>query len=209
MQPTMSTRFHPLRPARAAPYVLVAALQAACVMCIAWPCAAHAQQPATAGGQPSPASANGQPGDDLSAAARRARADEERMLGGPSSAGNPYQSDAYSSDGASPAAQANELTSEARMRIVTPSNFYAAGGVAAATSAGGRNDTRGGTDRIRQRPGRATAGKYDPADDPTTGSGAWAAYDYGASTTSPTAPIYGNPYTSQREAAEKLYRSPW
>ncbi|WP_322010101.1 hypothetical protein [Paraburkholderia sp. J12] len=206
-----------LRMARGtAPSILALALY---VTCCAWPPAAHAQQdtvpasPASSDDRGNSASQDEQNGTGAPPTTHRVQSDEDGMLGGPSDEDNPYGGGAYSSDGASPAAQEDALTKEARMRIISPSDFYAASGAAgtsprggSATGGIGRSAAGTATDGIRRSLGHASAVKNAQS----AGDSTKAAYDYGASATSPTAPVYGNPYTgSQRSAAAQLYRSPW
>lgn len=193
----------PLRARTATAQVLAAALYAAC---LAWPGAIHAQGDADSA---SPASAHDehnadQRSDDLPTATRRARADEERLYGSPSTSSDPYKGGgAYTSDGASPAGQEKALTSEQRMQIVSPSEFYSASGTAAnkpgnVTSTPRRHVIRPVTSN-KETAAKGGGSSNDPAAD----------YDYGASATSPTAKVYGNPYTSPNKTAAQLYRSPW
>jgi hypothetical protein len=198
----------------AAPYALAAALQ---VTCCVWPLAAHAQQDTLPASSASSDDRSGADQDEQNGTGapttHRVQSDEDRMLGGPSEQDNPYGGGAYSSDGASPAAQEDALTKETRMRIISPTDFYAASGASgtstrAGNAAGGmgRNATGTATNGIRRSLGHAAAVKNAQSDSDSTK----AAYDYGASATSPTAPVYGNPYTgSQHSAAAQLYRSPW
>lgn len=172
--------------------------------CLACPLAAHAQQrdngsPSTSSANSTASDANGGSlqGDTMSSALRRSKADEQRLFGGPStSQDNPYNANPYTTDGASPLATEHTLTSESRMQMVNPSDFYAASG------AGAASPTRSGSADIRKRIGRGGS-KYSAGDDTR------AAYDYGASQTSPSAQLYGNPYASQRQGASQLYKSPW
>lgn len=216
---TRCLRSLPVLSAGAARHALAAAFTTtACA--IVWLPAAHAQSDPPAASSASATdrqnaddrSGNAR-GDGMSDTARRARTDEQRMLGSPRSPADPYGSDAYSTDGASPAAEEDALTRETRMQIVSPSDFYATGGTAAN---GLKNGAQGGTRGISRHIGETTATDADAATakagakDATAGGNVWSGYDYGAATTSPTAPVYGNPYSaSQRTAAEQLYRSPW
>ncbi|QGZ60662.1 hypothetical protein [Paraburkholderia acidisoli] len=184
------------------------ALASACAVCLAWPFAAQAQQ--RGGGSSSSTSSasssgdtsgdtSGASGNDLSSAIRRSKADEQRLMGGPStSQDNPYAADPYTTDGASPAAAEHKLTSESRMTVMNPSDFYAA------SSASAASPTRSGDSNIRKRIGQAGS-KYSG----TAAGNGKAAYDYGASQTSPAAQLYGSPYASQRQSAGQLYKSPW
>lgn len=184
------------------------ALASACAACAAslvWPLAAHAQQRGGSGSSSSSSSASstgdtsGASGNDLSSAIRRSKADEQRLMGGPSTThDNPYAADPYSTDGASPAAAEHALTSESRMTVMNPSDFYAA------SSASAASPTRSGDTSIRKRIGQAGS-KYSG----TAAGNGKAAYDYGASQTSPSAQLYGSPYASQRQSAGQLYKSPW
>ncbi|WP_310631715.1 hypothetical protein [Paraburkholderia sp.] len=204
------------------PMIPLAALVTLCAALAAWPSIVHAQGDAASG---TSASANGQrssaSGESaLTAAARRARADEQRLLGSPGASHNPYGGGgAYSSDGASPEGQEKALTTESRMHIVSPTDFYAtgtgaSGGAVRGTGSGASSRARGASAMNGASAGRSsthsriTHARPDNAASGAQGGG-WAAYDWGASTTSPTAKIYGNPYGSQRAAAAQLYRSPW
>jgi hypothetical protein len=189
----------------AAPCVLAVALYAACA---AWPCAALAQHDAATA---SSASASDQQSDSLSGTARRQKADAQRMLGGPRSAGNAYSGDPYSSNGASPDDAQDALTNEKHMHVVIPSDFYSTNGVG---TAGGKAGASGGTKNNRI----GANGMSRASNAATKGSGAGgrsgaAGYDFGASATSRTAKVYGNPYgdpyKSQRQSDAQLYRSPW
>jgi hypothetical protein len=213
---------------RFTPYVLAAALQAACA---AWPCAVIAQNApygAGAGGSPAAASdqsSQGSQGDTHSSAVQRQQQDEQRLLGGPGSSDNPYSVTPYSSNGASPDDARDALTSEKHMHVVTPGDYAAS----AASANGGRGDRSGasgggggssashsriaanGMSRAGNAVARSTGGGGG-------GSGAGrnrstAGYDYGASQTSPTAQVYGNPYASPYgspdQSNSELYKSPW
>ena len=197
----------------AAPYVLAAALQAACA---AWPCAALAQRaPDTA----SSASSSDR-GDTLSSAASRQKFDEQRLLGGPSSSGNPYSANPYASDGASPDDAEDALTNEKHMHVVPPgdkpaSDASGSGGRDARSDASSRS--AGGGVRSHSRigaNGQSRAGNAVARNAAGTGGRhASAGYDYGASQTSPTAQVYGNPYGSPYGSPDEpnatLYKSPW
>ncbi|HKR41982.1 MAG TPA: hypothetical protein VJU59_20315 [Paraburkholderia sp.] len=206
---------------RFAPYVLAAALQAACA---AWPCALYAQNAAYgagAGGSPAAASAQSSQGDTHTSAVQRQQQDEQRLLGGPGTSDNPYSVTPYSSNGASPDDARDALTNEKHMHVVTPGDYAAS----AASANGGRGDRSsasraggsGGANHSRigangmSRAGNAVARS-------TGGGGAGgkrstAGYDYGASQTSPTAQVYGNPYASPYgspdQSNSELYKSPW
>ncbi|MCP3722050.1 hypothetical protein M3I53_02730 [Paraburkholderia sp. CNPSo 3272] len=207
------------------PYVFAAALQAACA---AWPCAVFAQAAtygAATGGSPAAASAqSSQSGrDDAPAnAVQRQQLDEQRLLGGPGTSDNPYSVTPYSSNGASPDDARDALTNEKHMHVVPPGDYAASAASAnggrgdrssSASSAGGRgaaNHSRIGANGM-SRAGNAVARS-------TGGSGAGskrsaAGYDYGASQTSPTAQVYGNPYGSPYgspdQSNSELYKSPW
>ena len=197
----------------AAPYVLAVALQAACA---AWPCAALAQRaPSTAS-----SASSGKQGDTMSSAASREKADEQRLLGGPSSSGNPYSVSPYTSNGASPDDAEDALTNEKHMHVVPPGDKAASD----ASASGGRYDradasSRSGGGSVRSHSriaanGQSRAGNAVARN--TAGSGgrhASAGYDYGASQTSPTAQVYGNPYGSPYGSPDQpnsiLYKSPW
>ncbi|WP_069267803.1 hypothetical protein [Paraburkholderia nodosa] len=206
---------------RFAPYVLAAALQAACA---AWPCAAFAQNaPYGAGGSPatvSDQSRQGSQGDTRTGAVQRQQQDEQRLLGGPGTSDNPY-----SSNGASPDDARDALTNEKHMHVVTPGD-YAASAVSAnggrgdrssTSSAGGRgaaNHSRigaNGMSRAGNAVARSTGGAG--AGGPAGKGRSTAGYDYGASQTSPTAQVYGNPYGSPYgspdQSNSELYKSPW
>lgn len=177
----------------------------ACVTCllgVASPLA-HAQQrdsgSSSASSPDSDANGGSFQGDTMTSALRRSKADEKRLLGGPSaSQDSPYDANPYTADGASPMATEHALTSESRMQMVNPSDFYAASNAAAASP------TRSGSADLRKRIGHGGA-KYSGG----AASDAKAAYDYGASQTSPNTPLYGSPYASQRQSASQLYKSPW
>lgn len=193
-------------------------LLALCAALAAWPSPTRAQDDAASGAS---ASANGRHSDSddtLTSAARRTRADAQRLLGSPTASHNPYSGGAYSSDGSSPGAQEKALMSESRMRIVSPTDFYTTGSPAAGGSgaprAGASSRARGASALNSASGSRSsTHSRLARAASPDAASsaqgGAWGAYDWGASTTSPSAKIYGNPYGSQRAAAAQLYRSPW
>jgi len=193
----------------AAPYVLAAALHAAC---FAWPCTALAQRAAP--GAASSASAANPPADSQSSPAQREQSDEQRLFGGPSSAGgSPYSANPYSSNGASPDDEEDALTNEKHMHVFAPSSYGASG-----TSAeGGRETSRGGrtiTSGSRIGPnGISRAGNALNNRTASSGHRTTAGYDYGASQTSPNAHVYGNPYSnpygSPGESAAELYKSPW
>ncbi|MCP3707417.1 hypothetical protein M3I54_10545 [Paraburkholderia sp. CNPSo 3274] len=206
-----------------APYMFAAALQAACA---AWPCAVLAQNapPGTATGG-SPAAASGQSsqstqGDTLSNAVQRQQLDEQRLLGGPRTSGNPYSVTPYNSNGASPDDAQDALTNEKHMHVVTPGDYAASAASASggsdrgsASSGGGRsaaNHSRigsNGMSRAGSAVTRSTAGGG------ARGSRSTAGYDYGAAQTSPTAQVYGNPYSSPYgspdQSSSDLYKSPW
>ena len=193
----------------AAPYVLAAALHAACC---AWPCTALAQR--TAPGGASSASAVDQPANSQSSPAQREPSDEQRLLGGPSSAGgSPYSANPYRSDGASPDDEEDALTNEKHMHVFAPSSYGASG----TSAAGGRDASRGGrpiTSGSRIGPnGISRAGNALNKSTGSSGHRTAAGYDYGASQTSPAAHMYGNPYSnpyeSPGESAAQLYKSPW
>ncbi|MFP3798278.1 MULTISPECIES: hypothetical protein [Paraburkholderia] len=194
-------------------------LLALCAALAAWPSPTRAQDDAASGAS---ASANGRHSDSddtLTSAARRTRADAQRLLGSPTASHNPYSGGgAYSSDGSSPGAQEKALMSESRMRIVSPTDFYTTGSPAAGGSGGtraGASSRARGASALNSASGSrsSTHSRLARAASPDAASsaqgGAWGAYDWGASTTSPSAKIYGNPYGSQRAAAAQLYRSPW
>ena len=197
----------------AAPYVLAAALQAACA---AWPCAALAQRaPDT-----SSSASSSDRGNTLSSAASRDKFDEQRLLGGPRSSGNPYGVSPYTSDGASPEDAEDALTNEKHMHVVPPgdkaaSDASASGGRlvrsdASSGSAGGGARSHGRIGANGQsRAGNAVARHAGG----TGGRHASAGYDYGASQSSPTAQVYGNPYGSPYGSPDEpnatLYKSPW
>ncbi|MEX3983534.1 hypothetical protein AB4Y45_31640 [Paraburkholderia sp. EG287A] len=209
---------------RFAPYVLAAALQAACA---AWPCAVFAQSAtygAATGGSPAAASDQSRQGNTLSNAVQRQQQDEQRLLGGPGTSDNPYSVTPYSSNGASPDDARDALTNEKHMHVVTPGD-YAASAVSAnggrgdrssASSAGGRgaaNHSRigaNGMSRAGNAVARSTGGGGGGG---AKGSRSTAGYDYGASQTSPTAQVYGNPYGSPYgspdQSNSELYKSPW
>lgn len=197
-------------------------LLALCAALAAWPSLTHAQDDAASGASASSSGQHSDSDDSLTSAARRTRADAQRLLGSPTASHNPYSGgDAYSSDGSSPDAQEKALMSESRMRIVSPTDFYTTGSAAAGGSGGGTGAGAGASSRARSASAlngasasrSSTHSRLPRAASPDAASGAqggaWAAYDWGASTTSPTANIYGNPYGSQRAAAAQLYRSPW
>ncbi|MEX3688686.1 hypothetical protein AB3X91_38415 [Paraburkholderia sp. BR14263] len=211
---------------RFAPYVLAAALQAACA---AWPYAAFAQNaPYGAGGSPATASdqsRQGSQGDTRTGAVQRQQQDEQRLLGGPGTSDNPYSVTPYSSNGASPDDARDALTNEKHMHVVTPGD-YAASAVSAnggrgdrssTSSAGGRgaaNHSRigaNGMSRAGNAVARSTGGAG--AGGPAGKGRSTAGYDYGASQTSPTAQVYGNPYGSPYgspdQSNSELYKSPW
>ncbi|MEM5399438.1 hypothetical protein [Paraburkholderia unamae] len=210
---------------RFAPYVLAAALQAACA---AWPCAVFAQNgPYGAGGSPAAASdqgSQGSQGDTHTSAVQRQQQDEQRLLGGPGSSDNPYSVTPYSSNGASPDDARDALTNEKHMHVVTPGDYAASaasanggrGDRSSASSAGGRgaaNHSRigaNGMSRAGNAVARSTGGGGGGG---AKGSRSTAAYDYGASQTSPTAQVYGNPYGSPYgspdQSNSELYKSPW
>lgn len=187
---------------------VAAALVAACV---AWPCTALAQRAATGAAS---TTASEQTGDTMSSAVSREKSDEQRLLGGPGSSGsNPYSANPYTSNGASPDDAEDALTNEKHMHVTVPSDAAASG----ASASGGGNVSR--TGRIATSASRigtngiSRAGNALANGTGSSGHHAAAGYDYGASQTSPTAQVYGspysNPYTSPREAAEQLYKSPW
>lgn len=189
-----------------APYVLAAALQAACA---AWPCAVLAQNaPSGVRTGGSSATASDQ-GDTLTNAVQRQRLDEQRLLGGPSTSGDPYSVTPYNSNGASPDDAQDALTNEKHMHVVTPGDYAAS----AANATGGRGDrgSASGSGRIGSN-GRSRAGNA-MAKHSTGGHRSTAGYDYGASETSPTAQVYGkpynNPYGSPDQSNSELYKSPW
>jgi hypothetical protein len=188
---------------RAAPYVLAAALQAV------WPCAAIAQQHDAPGASSVPV--NDRQDSTLSAAARQEKSDEQRLLGGPSTSGNPYSATPYSSNGASPDDAEDALTNEKHMHVNVPTGDSAASGVRGAASGGGGRPV---TSRSRIGPnGISRAGNAVTQATSAGGRKGAAGYDYGASATSPTAKVYGNPYgnpyASPDEANAQLYKSPW
>ncbi|MEX3915824.1 hypothetical protein AB4Y43_06205 [Paraburkholderia sp. BR10872] len=211
---------------RFAPYVLAAALQAACA---AWPYAAFAQNaPYGAGGSPAAASDQshqGSQGDTRTGAVQRQQQDEQRLLGGPGTSDNPYSVTPYSSNGASPDDARDALTNEKHMHVVTPGD-YAASAVSANGGRGDRNSTSSAGGRGAANHGRIGANGMSRAGNAvarsTGGAGAGgpagkgrstAGYDYGASQTSPTAQVYGNPYGSPYgspdQSNSELYKSPW
>jgi hypothetical protein len=193
----------------AAPCVLAAALYATCAAYAVWPCAALAQRDTTTA---SSASASDQQNDSLSGTARRQKSDAERMLGGPRSAGNPYGGDPYSSNGASPDDAQDALMNEKHMHVMVPSDVYSTNGMgsgkagASGGASSGKRTSRIGANGI-SRAGNAAAKGADASSRKSAG------YDYGASATSPTAKVYGNPYSdpykSQRQSSAEVYRSPW
>lgn len=204
-----------------APFVVAAALQAACA---AWPCAVFAQDaPYGAQTSGSPATAGSraaQGGAPTTGPVERQQSDEQRLLGGPSmSSGSPYSVTPYSSNGASPDDAEDALTNEKHMHVVTPGDYAAS----AATANGGRGNDRssasgrsGAGSRIGSN-GRSRAGNAVARNSAGTPAGAHrstaAGYDYGASATSPTAQVYGNPYASPYgspdQSNSELYKSPW
>jgi hypothetical protein len=190
---------------RAAPYVLAAALQAACAM---WPCAAHAQQQGAPGASAAPL--NDRQDSTLSAAARQEKSDEQRLLGAPGSSDNPYSATPYRSNGASPEDAEDALTNEKHMHVNVPTGDSGASGARGAASSGGRPVTS----RSRIGPnGISRAGNAVTQATSAGGRKGAAGYDYGASATSRSAKIYGNPYgnpyASPDEANAQLYKSPW
>jgi hypothetical protein len=195
----------------AAPYVLAAALQAAFAV---WPCAAPAQQQMTAGASAVPV--NDRQSDTLSAAARQQQSDEERMLGGPSTSGNPYSVRPYDSNGASPEDAEDALTNEKHMHVSIPTGAAEAGSAGGADSGGAsRGGGRSATSRSRIGPNgisRAGNAMTQRMAGSSTRKGA-AGYDFGANATSRTSNIYGNPYgspyASPDQANADLYKSPW
>ncbi|WP_321961021.1 hypothetical protein [Paraburkholderia sp. J7] len=190
-----------------APYVLAAALQAACA---AWPGALVAQN-APSGGSSANAKYQSSQGDTLTNAVQRQKLDEQRLLGGPGTSDNPYSATPYSSNGASPDDAQDALTNEKHMHVVTPGDYAAS----EASASGGRSGRGGASSRIgsngRSRAGNAAA--RSPAGNPAGSHRASAGYDYGARETSPTAQVYGNPYSnpygSPDQANSELYKSPW
>ncbi|WP_321895673.1 hypothetical protein [Paraburkholderia heleia] len=199
------------------PYGIAAALQAA------WPCAVFAQNApygAATDSSPTAASAQSSQGDTPASPAQRQQSDEQRLLGGPRmSSGSPYSVTPYNSDGASPDDAEDALTNEKHMHVVTPGDYAAS---AAAANGGRGNDRSGASGRSgtssRIGPnGRSRAGNAVARSSGGTPAGAHrsaaAGYDYGASATSPTAQVYGNPYASPYGSPDQsnaeLYKSPW
>jgi hypothetical protein len=201
----------------AAPFVLAAALQAAFA---AWPCAALAQQQKSSGSGASAVPVNDRQSDTLSAAARQQQSDEERLLGGPSTSGNPYSVRPYSSNGASPEDAEDALTNEKHMHVNIPTGAAEAGTANGTGSAGASAGAAGGggrtaTSRSRIGPNgisRAGNAMTQRMAGTSTRKGA-AGYDFGANATSRTSNIYGspygNPYASPDQANAELYKSPW
>ncbi|CAD6511081.1 hypothetical protein LMG27952_00451 [Paraburkholderia hiiakae] len=194
---------------RFAPYALAAALQTACA---AWPCPVFAQNApsgAPTGGSPATASDQSSQGDTLTNAVQRQKLDEQRLLGGPGTSGNPYSVTPYTSNGASPDDAEDALTNEKHMHVVTPGDYAAS----MANATGGRVDrgSASGSSRIGSN-GRSRAGSA-MAKNSAGGHRSTAGYDYGASQTSPTAQVYGkpysNPYGSPDQTNSELYKSPW
>ncbi|QGZ53854.1 hypothetical protein [Paraburkholderia acidiphila] len=200
-----------------APYVLAAALQAACA---AWPCAVFAQSApsGTSGTSTSGSSATANDpssqGDTLGNAVQRQQLDEQRLLGGPGTSDNPYSVTPYSSNGASPDDAQDALTNEKHMHVVTPGDYAAS----EANASGGRGSASrsGGTSSRIGSNGRSRAGNAVARGSAGISSGGHrssAGYDYGASQTSPTAQVYGNPYSSPYgspdQSSSELYKSPW
>ncbi|WP_028216108.1 hypothetical protein [Paraburkholderia oxyphila] len=189
------------------PNMLAAALVAAC---LAWPCMALAQRAAPGSASATPGE---QTGDTLSSTVSREKSDEQRLLGSPGSSGsNPYSANPYSTNGASPDDAEDALTNEKHMHIVTPSDAAASG--ASATGGGVSRTGRVATSASRiGKNGISRAGNALANGSGSSAHRGTAGYDYGASQTSPTAQVYGNPYstpyTSPGEAAEQLYKSPW
>lgn len=198
----------------AAPYVLAVALQAACA---AWPCAALAQLAPGAASSGSSETTSGQ-GDTLSSSVSRQKSDEQRMLGGPRTSGNPYSVSPYTSNGASPSDAEDALTNEKHMHVVTPGDYAASEASASGGRDGGQaaaSGDRGTSSRSRiaangmSRAGNAVSKTGGGA----RGHSAFSGYDYGAKETSPTAQLYGNPYASpygsSGQSNAQLYKSPW
>ena len=187
-----------------APYVLAAALQAACA---AWPCAVFAQNAppgAPTGGSSATASDRG---NTLTNAVQRQQLDEQRLLGGPRTSGNPYSVTPYNSNGASPDDAEDALTNEKHMHVITPGDYAAS----AANATGGRGDRGSASSRIGPNGRSRTSNAV--AKNSVGGHRSSAGYDYGASETSPTAQVYGkpysNPYGSPDQSNSELYKSPW
>jgi hypothetical protein len=192
----------------AAPYVLAAALQAAFAV---WPCAAVAQQRNAPGASSAPM--NDRQDETLSAAARQEKSDEQRLLGGPGTSGNPYSATPYGSNGASPDDAEDALMNEKHMHVNVPTGAAgsATGDTVDPSSGGGRTATSrsrigpNGISRAGNAVSQRTAG--------TSARKGAAGYDYGASTTSRTTNVYGNPYgspySSPDQANAELYKSPW
>src|SRR5262249_2387681 len=154
-------------------------------------------------------------GDTLSGAVQRQKADEQRLLGGPRSSGNPYSATPYSSDGASPDDARDALTNEKHMHVVTPSDYYAASGARA--SGGGADSGSGwgsggkasGSRRRFGATGTSRGGSGSAKNAGPGGRAQAAAYDYGASQTSPTrqrvySSPYDNPYGPPGKSAAEL-----
>ncbi|WP_322030757.1 hypothetical protein [Paraburkholderia sp. J76] len=196
-------------------YTFAASLQAACA---AWPCAVLAQNApygaATGGSSLGGTSVTaGSRSNTAASPAQRQQLDEQRLLGGPStSSGSPYSMTPYKSNGASPDDAQDALTNEKHMHVVTPGDYAAS----AARASGGRSDRSGGAGSRIGSNGRSRAGNAvarGSAGTPAGGRRSSAGYDYGASQTSPTAQVYGNPYGSPYGSPDQsnsdLYKSPW
>jgi hypothetical protein len=191
-----------------------AALIAACAV---WPLPATAQQSGAT--SPSAASSpgtgnqrdsgNGNEGN-VPVATRQAVDDEQRLLGGPGASFDPY-----SSDSASPKGQENELMSEQRMKIVSPSEFYRSGsptGTAGAPdevggTSGGAGGTAGGFGGMQPSTGMSGGGTPSSDDPMYDSTGTRQNYDYGSDTSSS---LYRDPYqSSPGTSAGQPYRMPW
>lgn len=182
------------------PSTLVTRGALAAALLVAWPSPGHTQQQddsaASAASATNPgASSQQKDGDgDLPAATRRARADERRLLGGPRSTLDPYET-----GDPSPKSQEDALMDEQRMTIVSPSAFYSSGspamdGQGSAAGAGGGNAKR-------------SFGRTSSSSSPDGTPAAPKRYEYSSGGTS--VPVYRNPYEMQNTAAGQAYRSPW
>lgn len=213
----MSTFVRPSAPAiedRVARVAARAALAAALfVACVAWPSPAAAQERDAAVAASGSASANS-PGADnqqsdedsgLPAATRNSNADVQRLLGGPNSAVDPYES-----DDPSPNAQEAALMSEQRMTIVSPSDFYSSGsrlGGASADGGDGGSGGSGGSGAIGGSGKTTHFGRQQAAANQPDGNTATPTR-YGYSDGGLSSPVYRNPYDTQATTAQP-YRAPW
>jgi hypothetical protein len=191
---------------RALAAALIAACAASPLQAIAQRDSASSPSTAKSGQQRKSVGAIGNDDAKLPAATRRAREDEQRLLGSPGATFNPY-----ANDGSSPTSQEDALMSEQRMKVIKPSDFYRSGSPAIDT---------GGKGRGKRSSGVADASGGGPA--PTTGSsaggnaaagaaanGMTAAQDRYSGSASTASSIYRDPYQSQSAYSGQPYRSPW